>query len=56
MKDKYVKLIQVEELLKLIDKRDKYYDWSDEYEKYDRKIAKTVEWLREQAIDITIKQ
>jgi hypothetical protein len=52
--DKYVKLEHVQELLKLIKTRDSYHDWSDEYEKYDRKIKKTIQWLERNAKEITI--
>jgi hypothetical protein len=45
----YVKLEHVEELLKLIKTRDSFYDWSNEYEKYNRKVENTIEWLRRNA-------
>lgn len=32
MEEKYVKLKHVRELLKLIETRDSFYDWSDSYE------------------------
>jgi formylmethanofuran dehydrogenase subunit E len=44
-KDKYVKWKHVEELLALIKKRDSFYDWSDNYEKYNKKVKNTIEWL-----------
>jgi len=47
--DKYVKLKHVKELMKLINKRDSHYDWSDEYEQYDKKVNNTVEWLERNA-------
>jgi hypothetical protein len=51
---KYVKLEHVQELLKLIKTRDGYCDWMDEYEKYDKKVKKTIEWLERNAREITI--
>lgn len=47
--EKYVKLKHVKELMKLINKRDSHYDWSDEYEQYDKKVNNTVEWLERNA-------
>ncbi|MFD9628614.1 hypothetical protein [Peribacillus muralis] len=47
--DRYVKWSHVQELLKLIRKRDGYFDWSDEYNKYDKKVNNTVEWLERNA-------
>lgn len=46
---KYVKLQHVQELLKLIDKRDHFYDWSDEHEKYHKKVKNTIDWLERNA-------
>lgn len=46
---KYVKLSHLEALVKLIGIRDRHYDWSDEYEKYDKKVKNTVEWLKRNA-------
>jgi hypothetical protein len=51
-KDKYVKWKHVKELLALIKRRDMVYDWSDDYEKYDRKVKTTVEWLERNAKEI----
>jgi hypothetical protein len=48
-KEKYVQWKYVEELLKLIRTRDSFHDWSDEYEKYDKKVKNTVEWLKRNA-------
>lgn len=48
----YVKLKHVEELLKLIKIRDSHYDWSDEYEKYDKKVNNTIEWLKRNAKEV----
>lgn len=47
--EKYVKLKHVQELLKLIERRDHFFDWSKEYEKYDHKVKNTVEWLERNA-------
>ncbi|MDA2738419.1 hypothetical protein PDQ75_25020 [Bacillus cereus group sp. Bc015] len=47
--DKYVKWKHVEELLRLIKIRDSFYDWSDEYAKYDKKVNNTIEWLERNA-------
>ena len=47
--EKYIELKCVHELVKLMDKRNNVYDWSDEYEKYDRKIKKTIEWMERNA-------
>lgn len=52
MADKYVKLEHVQELLKLIYKRDGYYDWSSDYEKYDKKVKNTTAWLERNAKEI----
>lgn len=49
IENKYVKLKHVKELLGLIKIRDSYYDWSDNYEKYDNKVKNTVEWLERNA-------
>lgn len=46
---KYVELQHVQELLKLIRTRDRFMDWSNEYEKYDKKVKNTVEWLERNA-------
>jgi uncharacterized protein YukE len=47
--EKYVKLKHVQELIGLINKRDSFYDWSNEYEKYNQKVKNTVEWLERNA-------
>ena len=47
--EKYVKLKHVKELMNLIYKRDSYYDWLDEYEKYDKKVNNTIQWLERNA-------
>lgn len=49
MADKYVKLKHVKQLIKLIKLRDCYFDWSNEYEKYNRKVENTIEWLERNA-------
>jgi hypothetical protein len=48
-KERYIELKFVQELLKLIRKRDSYYDWSTDYEKYDKKVKKTIEWIERNA-------
>jgi hypothetical protein len=48
-KEKYVKWKHVEELVKLIKARDHYMDWTNEYEKLDKKVKKTIEWLERNA-------
>lgn len=54
MSEKYVKLKHVKELLKLIEKRDEYPVWSDGYDKYDRKVKVTIEWLELHAKDMNV--
>lgn len=51
-KEKYVKLKHVEELLALIHTRDGFHDWSTSYEKYDRKVKNTIEWLKRNAKEL----
>ena len=48
-KDKYVKWKHVQELLGLIKARDSVYDWTETYEKYDKKVKNTIEWLERNA-------
>ncbi|EEK75654.1 hypothetical protein bcere0009_54900 [Bacillus cereus R309803] len=33
----------------MIKKRDSFYEWSGEYEKYDKKVKNTIEWLERNA-------
>lgn len=47
--EKYVQLIHVQELLKLIRKRDSFMDWTESYEKYDKKVKNTIEWIERNA-------
>jgi len=54
MENKYVKLLHVKELIKLIKIRDSYNDWSSEYEKYDKKVKNTIKWLENNAKEINI--
>lgn len=49
MGEKWVKLKHVDELIALIKKRDSHYDWSDDYDKYDKKVKKTIDWLERNA-------
>ena len=51
-KIKYVKLIDVEEILSLIEMRDRYYSWSETYEKYDDQVKETIIELKCNAITI----
>lgn len=53
--EKYVKLNHVKELINLISKRDSFYDWSDQYSKYNTKVNNTIEWLERNAKEITEK-
>lgn len=50
--EKYVKLKHVQELLKLIETRDSFYDWSEDYEKYDKKVKNTTAWIERNAREI----
>jgi hypothetical protein len=34
----------------MISTRDSFHDWSDSYEKMDKKIKNTIEWLERNAI------
>lgn len=52
MEEKYVKLKHVQELLNLIKTRDSFYSWSSSYEKYNKKVENTIEWLERNAITI----
>lgn len=52
MNDKYVKLKDVKELLKLIKNRDSFNDWSIQYENYDAKVKVAVEQLEQNAVEI----
>lgn len=47
--EKYVKLKHVKELMKLIEERDSWEHWTDEYEKYDKKVDNTNQWLYRKA-------
>lgn len=51
-KEKYVKWKHVQELLKLIKTRNSFMDWTDSYERYDKKVKNTVEWLENNAKEI----
>lgn len=44
--EKYIEWKCVESLIELMEKRDSHYDWSDEYEKYHKKIKKSIEWMK----------
>jgi hypothetical protein len=49
---KYIRLDHFETLLELIDKRDRYEFWTDEHEKYTKKVKNTVAWLERNAKEI----
>lgn len=51
--ERYVKWNHVKELIKLIKVRDSYMDWTDSYEKNDKKVKNTIEWLERNAKDLT---
>ena len=50
--EKYVKLQDVQELLNLIETRESFFDWSDSFEEYDRKVKAKIEWIEKNAIHI----
>jgi len=50
-KERYVKLKHVKELINLIKTRDRFHDWSTEYEKYNKKVENTIEWIERNAKD-----
>lgn len=50
--EKYVKLKDVEELIKLIRNRDSYHDWTNTYEELDKKVNDTIERLKRNAIEL----
>jgi hypothetical protein len=49
---KYIRLDHFEKLLELIDKRDSFADWTDNYEKYTKKVKNTVAWIERNAKEI----
>lgn len=50
--NKYVKLIDVKNVLDLIQKRDSFHDWSLSYEEYDKKVKIAIAILEQNAINI----
>lgn len=48
-KKKYIRLDHFQKFMELLNNRDRNYDWSDEYEKYDKKVKNTIEWLERNA-------
>lgn len=50
--EKYVKLEDVQELLNLIEIRDMFFDWSNNFEEYDKKVKAKIEWIEKNAINI----
>lgn len=51
-KNKYVKWKHVKALLDLIEKRDSFCDWMDEYDKYYKKVENTIAWLERNAREV----
>ena len=51
---KYVELKHVQELIKLIKIRDSFHDWSDDYEKQDKKVENTIRWLERNAKEVKL--
>jgi hypothetical protein len=47
--EKYVKWEHVQELIELFECRDECDEWDSSYDEYDRKIKKTIEWLKRNA-------
>lgn len=43
--DKYIKLKHFQTLMKLIEQRDGFEWWMVQYDKYDKKVNNTIEWL-----------
>lgn len=56
--EKYVKLSSVRHLLKLMYRRDCFYDWSENYEREDKKIKEFIQLIEANAetIDDIIKE
>lgn len=52
MKVKYVKLKDVENLMKLIDTRDMYHDWSEPYKEYQKEIDLQFKFIQANAIEM----
>jgi hypothetical protein len=48
-RNKYVPLSHVKELLRLYEERDAFREWTDGYEKFDKKINKTIEFIERNA-------
>lgn len=46
---KYIELEKFQILVGLVKSRDMFHDWSREYEKLDKKVKNTVEWLERNA-------
>lgn len=49
--EKYVKLKHVEELLKLIEIRDSFHDWTSSYSEQNQKVEDAIDSLRHNAED-----
>lgn len=50
--EKYVKLEDVKELLNLIYRRDSFYDWTSEYDKYEKLAQEKAKEIERSAIAI----
>ncbi|AIW03184.1 hypothetical protein CPT_Mater27 [Bacillus phage Mater] len=50
---KYVRLDHVQELLKLIKHRDSFMDWTDNYDKFNKKVFNTVAFIERNAKEFT---
>lgn len=50
--DKYVKLTDVQNILDLIQEREKFHDWTKEFDDYDKKVKIAIETLRYSVINL----
>lgn len=48
--EEYVKLSDVEELIRLYEFRSNFHDWSDSYKKCSDEIAELIEKIKDEAI------
>lgn len=53
---KYVKLNDVEELLTVIEARDKFDDWTKSFEMFNNEANVLIKLLKRNAIDINLKE
>lgn len=56
MSEKYVKLSEVEKVIDLMLTRDKFHQWSNEYEKLDEELNQSIDELRCNYIRMTIPE